>query len=722
MRTLRAQPPRCSRLSDLYIFVVTLCSMLIQVSGFNGLLGEGDRAVLAEPTATFAHEIKRLNHHQTSFKYVAPLPDGDSSTEADLVDLRTALQKVRLKANRIDEICRAHGNERAKLGAPEQDIEVIEELPAEFAYYFRGYICWSRAGREKEEESQRMVAKAKAAWTKVLALPPAERQFKSTWASYMLGVAEDDYEKSIAHFREVRRLVDAGFADSQGLAAASFGLEAQIYLAQHDYVHAIEYYLLQDATGDPSAVESLRMVADDAAKPDNAEQLEPLAADPDGQRIITAYLISGRADDPTQLTDRWLPLIEKADIQDSDFAQQLALAAYRVGKMEAAKEWLKQAEPKAFTTRWLTAKLLFAEGELDRATETLTSLVKDFPIIPSGDEPDPSIVTYNDSPGFARTQILGELGVLRLARREYSESLDALLRGGFWLDAAYVAESVLTIPELVAYVDANWKATNADLALPEAENWPHSTEPDTLRVNIRYLLARRLARSGEEQKALAYFPANWRQRFEDYLALRAAADDKTKPAVERADKLWEAARILRDDGIDLCGTEGAPDWNVYGGQFDYAVDVEVRTALFGEQASPSDEEIARAHENRPTPNRRYHYRYTAAQLALQAAKLLPDNDLQTAIILCTAGSWIKNLDPKAADPFYKTLVRRCRKTEIGKEADKIRWFPRIDEAGKLLPKLAPAPAPILVPPPELLERFPLALDARIRLGRGVLAC
>src|SRR5213075_3265249 len=97
----------------------------------------------------------------------------------------------------------------------------------------------------------------------------ADRQFKSTWASYMLGVAEEDEEKSIAHFRQIRRLVDQGFADSQGLAAASFGLEAQIYLAQRDYARAIEYYLLQDATGDPTAAESLHIVAKEALKPEN---------------------------------------------------------------------------------------------------------------------------------------------------------------------------------------------------------------------------------------------------------------------------------------------------------------------------------------------------------------------------------------------------------------------------------------------------------------------
>ena len=69
----------------------------------------------------------------------------------------------------------------------------------------------------------------------------------------------------------------------------------------------------------------------------------------------------------------------------------------------------------------------------------------------------------------------------------------------------------------------------------------------------------------------------------------------------------------------------------------------------------------------------------------------PDNSDETARILCTAGSWLKNRDPQTADLFYKALVRRCRKTALGTEADRKRWFPQIDEQGNLVP--APTPAP-----------------------------
>jgi hypothetical protein len=115
--------------------------------------------------------------------------------------------------------------------------------------------------------------------------------------------------------------------------------------------------------------------------------------------------------------------------------------------------------------------------------------------------------TYVDQDIYPPAQVLAELGVLHLARREYTESLDALLRSGFWMDAAYVAERVLTLDELKSYVDRNWPAvaavaivaTNAD------EDLPSSPRMD-VRREIRYLLARRLTRMERGNEAREYYP------------------------------------------------------------------------------------------------------------------------------------------------------------------------------------------------------------------------
>jgi hypothetical protein len=69
---------------------------------------------------------------------------------------------------------------------------------------------------------------------------------------------------------------------------------------------------------------------------------------------------------------------------------------------------------------------------------------------------------------------------------------------------------------------------------------------------------------------------------------------------------------------------------------------------------------------------------------LAGVELMPDNSQETARVLCIAGSWMKGRDPNEADRFYKELVIRCPKTKLGQEADKLRWFPKIDMDRKKL--------------------------------------
>ena len=108
-------------------------------------------------------------------------------------------------------------------------------------------------------------------------------------------------------------------------------------------------------------------------------------------------------------------------------------------------------------------------------------------------------------------------------------------------------------------------------------------------------------------------------------------------------------------------------------------------------------EIQRASSHNADPEVRFHYRYQAAFLAWEAAKLMPNNNDETAMILWAGGTWLKNRDPETADLFYKALVNRNRRTELGEEADRQRWFPKLDENGHPIPEAKPAP----VPPEEL---------------------
>ncbi len=169
---------------------------------------------------------------------------------------------------------------------------------------------------------------------------------------------------------------------------------------------------------------------------------------------------------------------------------------------------------------------------------------------------------------------------------------------------------------------------------------------------------------------------------------------------------------MRTNGLELVATEVEPDWATYSGSTD------ATPTLWNRMASDdlkifaaSKDEMRRAGANGADPDVRYHYRYQAAFIAMDAAKLLPNNDELTAKILYTAGCWLKDREPKVADIFYKALVRRCGKTALGHAADVKRWFPPLDEEGRPILKRRPPPVanesldgtiPPPVPPPVLL--------------------
>ena len=119
--------------------------------------------------------------------------------------------------------------------------------------------------------------------------------------------------------------------------------------------------------------------------------------------------------------------------------------------------------------------------------------------------------------------------------------------------------------------------------------------------------------------------------------------------------------------MELTGTEVEPDWTLVDG------DYEVETWTFGSRDARREnrvlratpDETARVKRNRVRPWKRFHYRYRAADLAWEAASLLPSGD-EKAGMLATAGSWIEHDDPQAADRFYKQLVRCCGTTELGR--------------------------------------------------------
>jgi hypothetical protein len=693
----------------------------------NWLLSLGDHAVLVAPEGSFAAELARMDLVPTRFLAIPPERTesySDQSLDADLADLRRALKQSGMAEAEAGLICSEHQGQRkllaeaieARRGWEEShqnqdssgqtadpgqatppaafNVMVTQGLPGEFADYFEGFIAWHTGGPGDIES-------ARKAWERLLARPVVERKYKSTWAAFMLGKSWEkaDPEKALHYFKEVRALAHRGYRDSLGLAAASLGLEARVYLRQRNYESAIETYLDQMASGDPTATNSLATAAAQAFAA-GPETLRSLARNPRTQKVITAYLISRpmigsyytrKAPEEVESgSTAWLAAAEEAGIKDMDSAEALALAAYRANDMDKASRWIKRA-PGSPVAQWLQAKLLLRAGKLQSAAALLARISPQFPIIHEGTNA-PAPVDRKDSltvrGDHAERWLRGELGVLRLSRGEYVQALDSLLNAGFWMDAAYVAERVLTIDELKNYVDQFWPAATADQEAREQERFAESDVcPSALREQIRYLLARRLARGFHNDQAREYYPVTWLTSFDQMTASLRAGWEESSLASNRAAAFLQAALIARTNGLELMGTEVAPDWHYHQGDFDWGVTGEERGSnTQARVVRPLADELRRNTEHQPDPNVRFHYRYVAASLTLEAAKLLPDNTDQTAYALWLGGSFLKYRDPETADFFYKVLVRRNRKTLLGAEADRQRWFPALDDNGNPVPR------------------------------------
>jgi hypothetical protein len=647
----------------------------------NRYLDASETELLAAPEGSFAYEIARIAVASSVFPFVASSEDAVEST--DIVELRQALTDRGDSPDRIDEIvslysaCRRELAEQLRPGqrtgsgpAIKPVLSAPAGLPAEFAHYFAGAAAWYRGANDEAQDE----------WLKVLALPAAERRYRSTWAAFMLGRVffEKNHryqEKQEAarnaglatqYFRQVRELTAAGFPDPLGLAEASLGREAQAALSVGDYARAIHLYLTQQQAGDSSALESLRTTASRCLEPSQTN-LSTVATDSAAREVITAYLISrmgtyypGREIEQ-RLADQaqgWALTLKAAGGPVVPEADRLAWLAYEGGLFALAKDWVAVAPEESAATQWISAQLALREGQLADGEKHLRAAL-----------------AAKELNVAQRQRALAELGRVCLAQDEAGAALTAWIDGDHHEDAAYVAERVLTLVELRRYVDLYCPSAK----VPAHPPWDR-TKSDDLRARVRHLLARRLLRGGQTELAEKYFPESLRPVFQAYVADVRTGFDLTKPAGDRGLAFWRAALAVHEHGMELLGTELEPDWAIWDGDFESSPAGDVRSGamhLTGGIWAPTPAEMARLSEQ-AVPTQRFHYRSRAAELAWWAAELLPNDTEETAKILNEAGGWQKNRDPQAAQRFYQALVIRCGNTALGRAAAQQRWFPRKD--------------------------------------------
>lgn len=652
--------------------------------------------ILSAPEGYFAAEIAHLAaERKPEFQMVygradetpdAPFAAEGAEVERALRERGTAAAKARAIGEQFTRVRRElanaveHGSDPAKIALP-------ADLPAEFHHYLLGAIAWHRGDATKAEQE----------WRTVLALPEAERKFRSVWAAYMLGRAAEGRAETAGeteagraaaaeaatHFQFARSLASKGFHDSTGLAAESYGREARAEMMSGNFPRALNLYLDHSAAGSSSATVSLRWAAFQLLEKPFTEEVVRDAAT---RRVLVAMIVSrigASAWSSSDLPfDKWAEDLatacEKAGVNDAPEADRLAWLAYEGGKFELAERWVALAPDTAPHAAWIRAKLALRAGDLATGAKQLRTALD-----------------QKDLPDEQHGRLSAELARVLLALNDYPASLRTWLEGGHWQDAAFVAEHILTPEELRAFVDreapdpaaaqtsyGTGLRTRFGDEVAEAKRMAELNEARAgLNGSLRGLLGRRLARLNQYDAASAYLRAEDRPHLAEYVAEMKLGFDSAKSADVRGAAYWRAAQAMHDNGMELFGTELEPDWNIWGGYFDSGSSIDdhlTSTRPRGKLLAPTTDEMARLEKSR-SPKQRFHYRYRAAEIAGWAASLMPNDSEEAAHILYTAGGWLKARDPQAANPFYQLLVIRCGNTPLGRAAAARHWFPA-DEA------------------------------------------
>jgi len=536
-----------------------------------------------------------------------------------------------------------------------------EGLPEDARRYLAGAVAFEH--NDMKGASQRFAS--------VLELAPAERARYGVFAAYMIGRgnAADDRAAAEKGFQKVRELVAAGAADPLGLASDSYGEEARLHLDAGEDEAAIALYAQQAALGSRYGQASLLEVARAIVR--DPKRLEKSIGAPMTQRLIAVYLMTrsgefesepasfdtASAPAAASVIGNFLDAVEKRGLDHVEGADRLAALAYRSGRYDLAAKFA--AKDSSGLAAWVRAKLALRAGDANAAALAYAEAAKAFPQTPTATPDDEDW----RAPASSYCRVEGEAGTLALARGEYVTALEHLYAASptFWMDAAFVAERVLTLDELKHFVDTH-AAKPVKTPMPD----DNVTAAERSASFLRGLFARRLLRSDRYDDAMTYFDdPELKKKASEYAAARRAAESGGR--IERAEQWYHAAVIAREDGMELLGYENAPDNGFFGGNFEFGdfgygppvEGTEPASALptLKIDTTPQAGERERVSATAAKPDLRFHYRYVAAGFVSHAADLVPARSQAFAAMLCQATGWILYRNPDVARGYYERYVK-----------------------------------------------------------------
>lgn len=539
--------------------------------------------------------------------------------------------------------------------------------------------------------------RASAYFQQVLALPAAEQGDWGLRAQYSLGrVLMDDHgtpesetrspalsvkhsdkallEQAQAAFQQVIDKVKGGVADPDQLALSSLGQQARIHLWLGEIVPATQLYAQQAAQGDTNGGLSLQYISSYLINPQHVEALKQAIHDPLVQQLVTIELFARSSNlqlsDTTssgagakQIIDSTLTLLNDSVKSGFTGSDRLAALAYRSGQYAMAASLLKNAGDGGLAW-WLRAKMALREGDVKTATAAYAKAAAAFPSDESwGEQRNENFVPEMITPDC---RVAGEQAILALNRGDYLQAMDLMYRGkeNYWADVADIAERVLTVDELKGFVDKHAPAPTTPLKPVNPDEY--NGQQITQEVQLRELLARRMMRAGRYQEAVNYFAIpNYRQAAQDFANLLKTAQDKTADKNARAKAYYQAAVLLRSQGLAFTGYEMTPDYAIYGASYSYLGDAFDNKEL-QHKSWISAAEAARAAKSLPAADNRFlHYRWQAVNLAQKAADLLPPKSQPYAAVLCNAAGWVIARDTKTGRALYQRYIKNGTQFEWG---------------------------------------------------------
>ena len=466
--------------------------------------------------------------------------------------------------------------------------------------------------------------------------------------------------------------------------------ERLVRLGEADFAGSVDTYLRMPQRGEANAVNSCMMLAHKLC---GEGYFQPALVDEDLRMLVTIFLTSNGSHNRERqlssdvLVDRrrqWLEALDAAKVPANFAPAHVAILQLAVGRWQACAETCAMMPAADPTRRLLLSRCnlrLSGDRDVSRAfldggspRLDLTTPAKGFTTLTT----DQTTIDPLD-PKTVLRRVHGESGMLALSAGDIPTALRHFDEGDFLMESFYLGECLLTVDELKDYVDRRQIPPNKGHGTDDYSYYPL--------VNLRELLSSRLMRAGRLEESLEYVAPKLRTEATNYVLLRRAAERSDVGARERADSHWRSALAIRQLGEIIQHSPFGLSWSGGSWYVGYGYWPRVRLGQSMDDRQPLPMEIAPAgkdetrrllswqsqHIDRADLSER-DARYASFRHALEAVRLLPDNDPAGAEILQYAGNLLKYREPKAAVPAYRLLVTRFPQTTYGQHAVAKKWF------------------------------------------------